>query len=404
MFFASLASGSEVAFFTLSSKDINYFKVRTDRASNYIVHLTEKPFALKNTLRSTKILSSILIVACTSYIAYLVLTPLLSNTFGAIIIVLLFNMLIQLLIIESIPKMYARQNKIRMAIFAVPFVHVFFLLLKGFVSKNRHDDILNKTSSSYDLNPDEFEEAVKLKLGHEPSKDELDMFRGIMTFGQITVKQVMQPRMNISCIREEWDLEQVRTKILKSRFSRMPVYRHTIDHITGILFSKDILELDQKNETDWHSLIRPALYVHETKLIEDLFQEFQNKRVHAAIVVDEYGGTSGLVTLENIMEQVVGEIRDEYEEEALNYKKVDKNQYIFEGSTHINAMCRILGEDYDAFDTFKKRSTSINGLVLEVSKKFPEKNEVIEIGDYEFLVLETHNQIIERVKVSKLNK
>src|SRR5690606_7358363 len=136
----------------------------------------------------------------------------------------------------------------------------------------------------------------------------------------------------------------------------------------------------------------------------DLFQEFQTKRVHAAIVVDEYGGTSGLITLENIMEQIVGEIRDEYEEELLRYKKVDDYQYIFEGSTHINAMCRVLGEEYNEFDKYKGHSTSINGLILEVSRKFPEKNDVIVIGSYQFTILDTNNNLIERVKVSKMSE
>lgn len=402
LFIGSIAAGAEIAFFTLSSKDINYFKIRPDNASGQIVNLTEKPFALKYTLRSTKVLSSIIITACTFIIAMTLLEDLIPNLYTILVIVLICNILLQLLIMECIPKIYARQNKIRMALFSVSFVSIFFHLLKNFVSKKRYDDILNKKETGNALTPKEFEEAVRLKLGHEPSKEELDMFRGIMKFGQITVKQVMEPRRDISSIREEWNIEEVRRKILKSRFSRMPVYRSTIDNITGILFSKDLLELDEKKESDWHTLIRPALYVHETKLIEDLFQEFQTKRVHMAIVVDEYGGTSGLVTLENIMEQVVGEIRDEYEVEVLNYKKIDDNNFIFEGKTHINVMCRVLGVEYDTFNKYKGQSTSINGLLLEVSKKFPAKDDVIQIENFTFEILETVKHQIERVKVTKL--
>lgn len=404
LFIGSIAAGSEVAFFTLTSKDINYFKIREDNASSQIVNLTEEPYALKYTLRSTKIFCSTAITACTLFISFELFESYFSEKLYLLILVLIANVIIQLCVMESIPKVYARQNKIRMALFSVPFISIFFHLLKGVVSKRKYDEMLIDKENTHALSPQEFEEAVQLKLGHDPSKEELDMFRGIMKFGQITVKQVMRPRMNISSIREEWNIEEVRNKILRARFSRMPVYKGTIDHIVGILFSKDLLELDQRNEKDWHTLIRPALYVHETKLIEELFQEFQSKRVHIAIVVDEYGGTSGLITLENIMEQVVGEIRDEYEEDVLNYKKIDEGQYIFDGRTHINAMCRILGVEYDTFNKYKGQSTSINGLILEVSKKYPDKDDIIRIGQFEFVILEIEKQQIERVKVSKKSK
>lgn len=403
LFLGSLAAGAEVAFFTLQSKEVNYLKIRDDNASIQIVQLIEQPSSLLSAIKSMKVLASIIIVLCVYNLTNIFGSPYMSH-WTVLTITAAISLVILLLVMEVIPKMYARQNNLRMAMFSVPFVSAMHSLFKNFVPSAEHSEEESdlKSLKSNILPQEELREAIQLRLGHEPSKEELDIFKGIIRFSEVVVREVMQPRMNISGIREEWSLEKVKDKVLKARFSRMPVYRETIDHIIGMLYTKDLVRYMDEKEADWHELIRPAFYVHEGKLIEDLFQEFQNRRIHAAIVVDEFGGTSGLVTLEDIMEEVVGEIRDEFDEDVLNFKKIDDFTYIFDGKTLINEMCRILGVDYTTFEDYKGESTSLAGLVLELAKKFPELNEVFVADHFEFTVLGIESLHIERVKVKVL--
>lgn len=403
LFIGSLAAGAEVAFFTLKSKEVNYLKIRDDNTSIQIVQLIEQPVSLLSSIRGTKVLASVVVVLCIFYLIELLVPDnitLWMKFLGTGVI----SMLLLLLVMEVIAKMYARQNNLRMAMFSVPFVSAMHSLFKNFVpsAKPLEEEPDLKSFKGNALSQEELREAIQLRLGHEPSKEELDIFKGIIRFSEVVVREVMQPRMNISGIREEWPLSKVIEKVLKSRFSRMPVYRETIDNIVGMLNTKDLVRFMDTPDADWHSLIRPAFFIHEGKLIEDLFQEFQNKRVHCAIVVDEFGGTSGLVTLEDIMEEVVGEIRDEFDEDVLNFKKIDDTTYIFDGKILINEMCRILGVDYHTFDEVRGESASLAGLVLELARKFPQPDEVFVSEGFEFTVLGVEEKHIERVKVKVL--
>lgn len=403
LFLGSLAAGAEVAFFTLKSKEVNYLKIRDDSTSIQIVQLIEQPVTLLSSIRSTKVLSSVVVVICIFNLIQILVPDtivLWMQLTGTAII----SILLLLLVMEVIAKMYARQNNLRMAMFSVPFVSAMHSLFRNFVpyAAPLEDETDIKTFKAAALSQEELREAIQLRLGHEPSREELDIFKGIVRFSEVVVREVMQPRMNISGIREEWSLDKVTAKVLKSRFSRMPVYRETIDHIVGMLYTKDLVRFIDTPDADWHELIRPAFYIHEGKLIEDLFQEFQNKRVHAAIVVDEFGGTSGLVTLEDIMEEVVGEIRDEFDEDVLNFKKIDEFTYIFDGKILINELCRILAVDYHTFDEVKGESASLAGLVLELARKFPQPDDVFVADNFEFTVLGVEEKHIERVKVKVL--
>lgn len=401
LFFGAIAAGAEVALFTLNVKDVNYLKTRTDKPSMQIVEMIEHPNTLLSTLRTAKVTAAVIVVMASIYLAKILMPAEVPQAWSNAI-VMVFSAVLLLLVIEILPKVYARQNNVRMAMFSISFVSLMFLFFKNFVpskeeDKEQLDRELKKKSSV--ISEEEFKETVALRLGKEPGKEELDIFKGIMKFSEITVKQVMQPRMNISGIRERWDLSQVRDKVVRSRFSRMPVYKETIDQIVGMLHTKDLIQFMQEEQEDWHSLIRPALFIPEGKLIEDLFQEFQQQRVHAAIVVDEFGGTSGLVTLEDIVEEVVGEIRDEFDEDVLNFKKLDDHTFIFDGKTLINEMCRVLDVDINTFEQERGESTSVAGLVLEVAKKFPAVGEEIHINDYKFIVMAIEKLHIERVKV-----
>lgn len=403
LFLGAIAAGAEVALFTLQSKEVNYLKTRSDNASIQIVQLIEQPATLMSSLKSTKKVAAVVISLCLYYLADILLSDYLQK-WVLIVLVIVISLVIIILILEVIPKVYARQNNLRLAMFSAPIVTGMYRLFKNFVPSAEQNESENeiKIKKSNALNEEELTEAVTLRLGHAPSKEELDIFKGIIRFGEVTVRQIMQPRMHISGVREEWNLQQVREKISRARYSRMPVYKETIDHIIGIIYTKELIKYMEASDADWHVHIQPAFYIHEGKLIEDLFQEFQNKRVHVAIVVDEFGGTSGMVTLEDIMEEVVGEIRDEFDEDVMNFKKIDADTYIFDGRTLINDMCRIINADFDIFENYKGESSSVAGLVLELAKKFPDIDETFHIEQYAFTVLALEEHRIERVKV-KIN-
>lgn len=403
LFMGSMAAGAEIAYFTLNAKEVNYLKTRRDNTSIQIIQLIEQPASLLSGIKSAKMIASIIIILSLLNLSQILLAPLLAWWLCLLTVAVLAFVLL-LLVMDILPKMYARQHNLRMAAFTAPFIQIFYRLFKNFIPTEEtvQEEKEEATHLQSLSSQEELKDAVQLRLGREPSKEEVDIFKGILRFSEVMVKEVMQPRMSISGIRAEWDLSKVREKILKSKFSRMPVYKETIDNIIGVIYSKDLIKYINQDEADWHELMRPVFYVHERKLIEDLFQEFQAKRTHQAIVVDEFGGTSGLVSMEDIMEEVVGEIRDEFDEDVLNFKKIDDHSYIFEGKILINEFCRIIGVDYHAFDAIKGDSSSLAGLVLELAKKFPTTNEVFTYNQFEFTVLGIEQHLIERVQVKIL--
>ena len=210
----------------------------------------------------------------------------------------------------------------------------------------------------------------------------------------------MRTRMDVSGVPFESTFPQVQKIAIEVGYSRMPVYKENLDKIAGIIYIKDFLPHTDEDNFDWHKLIRPAYFVHEGKLIEDLLKEFQQKRIHFAIVVDEFGGTSGIITLEDIMEEIIGDIRDEFDEDDLQFKKIDDNNYILEGKTLINDVCRLIGQPSDTFDVVRGESDSLAGLILEISGKFPALNETVSYKQYDFTVLNIDKMRIQRVKLS----
>ncbi len=221
-----------------------------------------------------------------------------------------------------------------------------------------------------------------------------------MKFGNITVRQIMRTRLDVNGLDYEMTFPEVQRFCIEMGYSRLPVFKESLDKIAGIIHTKDFLPHTDDTQFDWHVLIRPAFFIHEGKLIEDLLKEFQQKRIHFAVVVDEFGGTSGIVTLEDIMEEIIGDIKDEFDEEDLSYKKIDDLNFIFEGKMLINDVCRIIGEPSDVFDPVRGESDSLAGLILEISGKFPAVNETISYQQYDFTVLEIDKMRIIRVKLT----
>lgn len=210
----------------------------------------------------------------------------------------------------------------------------------------------------------------------------------------------MRTRLDVSALDYNFTFPQVQHYAIEVGYSRLPVYKESLDKVVGMIHTKDFLPHTEEDDLDWHSLIRTAYFVHEGKLIEDLLHEFQQKRIHLAIVVDEFGGTSGIVTLEDIMEEIIGDIKDEFDEDDPQFRKIDDHNFIIEGKTLINDMCRMIGVPSDTFDTVRGDSDSLGGLILELSGKFPAINETITHENFEFTVLEVDKMRIRRVKVS----
>lgn len=404
LFLTATAAGAEVAFFTLSLKDINFLKTKEQPGSRTAVQLLEKPDLLLSTLRASKYTLAIAIIVVGNYLSHLLITNI-QNIYLFFVVNLLCITCLLLLFGEILPKVFARQNHVKLTLFAAPIVRVMFGFFKPLTlvlsDSNDYSDRKNARKKLLEMDSKEFEETVELSMGHTATKEEVDIFRGIMKFGSITVKQIMHPRLDISAIRESWSFAKVKDKMLSAGYTRMPVYKNNIDEITGMLYTKDFLPYTELDELDWNSLIRPAYFVHQQKLIEDLLHEFQANRLHFAVVVDEFGGTSGIITLEDIMEEIIGDIRDEFDEDELNYRKIDDDNFIFEGKMLIHDLCRVMGLSFDTFDEVRGESDSLAGLVLEISGKFPSINERISYRNFDFTILSIEKLRIGRVKVEK---
>jgi len=256
-------------------------------------------------------------------------------------------------------------------------------------------------NKEFEVSIDELNQAVELTTQEGATEEEKGILKGLVNFGQLTVKQVMRSRIDITAFDNEMDFHELMDKINKTGFSRIPVYHETIDRIIGILYNKDLLPfLDRDEKFEWQSLLRTPYFVPETKKIDTLLKDFQKKRVHMAIVVDEYGGTSGLLTLEDIIEEIVGEINDEYDDDEIQFSKINPNTYVFEGKTSLNDFCKVVEMDPSLFDDVKGESESLAGLILEINNKIPLSGQKIIYNRFEFTVEAVDQRRIKRVRVT----
>ena len=245
-------------------------------------------------------------------------------------------------------------------------------------------------------------QALELTSKGATTKSQQKILEGIVTFGNTETVQIMKPRIDIFALSDDESYEVVLEKILKMGYSRNPVYRENIDTIIGVLYAKDLLAHLDKKSLQWQKLVREPFFVPENKKLDDLLAEFQEKKNHLAIVVDEYGGTSGLVTLEDVIEEIVGDINDEFDEEDISFSKIDKNNYLFDGKTNIKDFCRVLDDEDEAiFEQEKGESETLAGLILEISGKFPKKGEKINFKNYTFTVESLDRKRIKQLKVTR---
>jgi gliding motility-associated protein GldE len=257
----------------------------------------------------------------------------------------------------------------------------------------------------FSVSIDELHHALEITADKDTTEEEKGILKGIVNFGTLSVRQVMKSRLDITAFDIEDDYHKLMDQINKNGFSRIPAYRDTIDKIEGILYVKDLLPyIDKEDHFEWQTLLRPGFFVPESKKVDSLLKDFQEKRVHMAIVVDEYGGTSGLITLEDVIEEIVGEINDEFDEDVdVAYNKLDEYTYIFEGRTSLNDFCKIINEESSTFDEVKGESESLGGLILEINSKLPRTGEKIKFSNFTFTVVAVDQKRIKRVRVFTKN-
>jgi putative hemolysin len=306
---------------------------------------------------------------------------------------------------QILPKVWATQNNLRFAYgsaVVVEAVHLVFRRISKWVV-TLADNIGKRTGANKSdaLNMQELDEAIDIKTDEEASLEEKNIMKGIVKFGTISVKQIMRSRLEVNGINYNSTFSELIRKVESLHYSRLPVYKESMDNVTGIINTKDLIPfLLETGDFDWHALMRQPYFVPESKLIADLLRDFQSKRVHFAVVVDEFGGTSGIVTMEDIMEEVIGDIRDEFDEEESHNQKIDDNNYVFEGKTMIHDMCKAMQLPMDTFDRVRGESESVGGLVLELAGEFPKVNDIINSGDFDFTVLESDNIRLRMIKVT----
>ena len=400
-----LMAGSEVAFFSLTYKDINVLKTKQQPAYRRIVSLLEQPKTLLGAMLITNSFVNIGIVLISNILIDDWITPFHFSFWAVFLIKVCAVAFLLLLFAEVLPKVWATHHKVWFAATASLVVEIFNSLFYRFSKRMvRYSDRIEKRFSSEHseaMDSAHLDYAIDLLPDHEATSEEKQILKGIRKFGDTTVKQIMRTRLDVSGIDIGSSFYDTIKRIEELHYSRLPVYRNNLDEVVGILHTKDMLpHLNEPEDFNWHTLMRQPYFVHEQKLIEDLLQEFRNRRMHFAVVVDEFGGTSGIVTLEDVMEEIIGEIKDEFDDEESSNRKIDEFNYIFEGKTMINDVCKAMNLPADTFDTIRGDSDSLAGLVLEIAGEFPQVNEEVPNGDFIFVPLEINKNRIDKVKVT----
>ena len=399
----AITAGAETAYFSLTAKDINYLKVKEEISAKQVMSLLDQPKMLLATILVANNFINIAIVISTNLLVNQLL-PEQTNIMVSFLVQVVAVTFLLVLFGEVLPKVYATQNNMRMALFSAPVLKIMSKIFKPvsrvLVSSTKYIEERLGTKTANNISNEDFEHAIELTVGHSATREEVNIFKGIVKFGNITARQIMRTRLDVSGIEYNKTFTEVQKIAIEVGYSRMPVYKESLDTIAGMIHTKDFLPHTDNPELDWHTLIRPAYFVHEGKLIEDLLKEFQQKRIHFAIVVDEFGGTSGIITLEDIMEEIIGDIKDEFDDEDLHFKKIDEHNYIFEGKTLINDVCRMINLPSDTFEDVRGESDSVAGLILEISGKFPALNEIVSYNQYDFTVLNIDKMRIQRIKLT----
>jgi len=406
LFLSFSIAGSEVAFFSLSYKDIQNLKTKSNKALKRIVHLLEDP---KKLLTSMLIANSFINI-CIILIANILINHLfVFDQIGIPGIEFLVKVIAVTLLLlffgEILPKVMATQNNIRFASdFGGIIQVVYFIFSKPSSIMVKYTNIIEnklaKKNYGTTYSMEELDHAIDLTTSPNNQENEKKILKGIVKFGNITVKQIMKTRLDVYGVDESILFDELLEHIKEHNYSRFPVYKEDLDTVVGMIHTKDVLpHINKEKDFKWDALIRPAFFVHEQKMVEDLLKEFQLKRIHFAIVVDEFGGTSGIITLEDILEEIVGDIKDEFDEEESMVKKIDDFHYLVEGKTPIIDLCNFIDISSGFFDSVKGESDTVAGLFLELAGAFPTLQQVVKYKQFSFTVLEIQKNRIHKIQL-----
>ncbi len=404
LIFSGIISGSEVAFFSLNRNQLVSENKKDQIRLDKIRKLLDKPKRLLATILIANNFINIAIVLLFASLEGLYL----SDIENPIIVLIIQVGLITFLIFffgDILPEIYAIRNVLKFSLFmAQPiffmdryllfFITIPMSRLTGFMESK-----LDRRNNEFSV--DKLSQAFELTSDDETTVDEQKILKGIVSFGNIETRQIMCPRIDVFAINYKVSLNKIIPLILEKGFSRVPVYEENLDQIKGILYIKDLLPHINKKDFDWLKIIKPPFYITENKKLDDLLMEFKQKKIHLAVVVDEYGGTSGIITLEDVIEEIVGDISDEFDDDNLNYSKLDERTFLFDAKISMNDFYKVIElNDPKEFEETKADSESLAGFLLEVAKEFPEKGQQILFGKYKFIIESANKKGIKTVKIT----
>lgn len=405
LFCVSAISAAEIAFFSLSPLHLSRFKAHKTSTDQLITELLEQP---------KKLLATVLIASNFFNVGIVILSTYITSSFIDITLHPVLVFIIQVVVITSIivlvgeiiPKVYSSANPDRVVVtmaYPVHFLRTLFSPLSTLLVNSTAIIDRRIANTKYATSMEELSDAIDITSDGVKDNEDTQILKSITRFGNIHAREIMRPRVDVVALENTLSYAEVKKTVIDSGYSRIPVFKETIDQITGILYIKDLLShLDDGPGFKWFTLIRPAFFIPESKPIDDLLLEFREKKVHMAVVADEYGGTSGIITMEDIIEEIVGDINDEFDQESdlLTYKKIDDHNYVFDGKTLLNDLCKIIDVDDRTFEEVKGESDTLAGLLLEISGKMPLAGEVITYMNFIFRIIAADKRRIKRVELT----
>ena len=402
LFLSALVSGSEVAFFSLTHNQIEQIRKLKNARDKQVLSLLERPKRLLATILIANNIINISVIIISSFVFRTLFDFSQHPILGFLVQVILITFLI-LLFAEILPKIYASKVTMKFSAFmAAPILGVrrMFYPLSTLLVKSTNAIDKRMAKKRPNISMDELSHALDITTDSTTTDEEKSLLRGIVSFGDVFAREIMKSRVDVVAVEVNTPFPELIETILEAGYSRIPVFRESFDNVEGILYIKDLLPyLEKGADFKWQELLRNCFFVPESKKINDLLKEFQEKKIHLAIVVDEYGGTSGIVTLEDILEEIVGEINDEFDIEEAIYSKVDASTFVFEGKTLLKDFCRITKTDYSLFAEIKGEADTLAGLLLEIKKELPARGEKIWFKEFEFEVEGVDHRRIKRIKV-----
>lgn len=402
LFCSAMISAAEVALFSLSQNDLTKLSQQNPNKSQLVSQLLQKPKKLLATLLLANNFVNIGIVIIFSFLSNSLFAGIVSPVVKFVVEVVFVTFLI-LLFGEVLPKVYASRNNIKFSIRMARPIWLLDQLLSPLSLPMRAVTVyLHKKlgRQKTNISVDQLSQALEMTSSDDTTSEEQKILEGIVSFGNTDTKQVMSPRIDIFALEIEESFAEIYPKIIEKGYSRIPVFRENIDHIEGVLFVKDLIPHIHKKEFNWNSLLREPFFVPENKKLDDLLKDFQSMKSHLAIVVDEYGGTSGLVSLEDVIEEIVGDISDEFDDENISYSQIDEKNFLFEGKINLKDFYRIVNVDEEAFDDRKGEAETLAGFILELLGNFPKKGQKIHFSTVTFTVEVVDKKRVKQLKVT----